>query len=72
MQSVADVLRQRTREDARRLTPGERIALALSLGDGDARLFAAARGVSVDEARRLLRARRQHGRRRSSCLEQAP
>lgn len=69
MRSVADQLRE---EDARRvlaLEPAARIALALKLGDDDAALVAAARGISPAAARRLLARQRQAGRRPSKSAE---
>ena len=47
------------------MDPDERIRLALTLGDEDARLYSAATGMSEEEARRRLTATRQSGRRAS-------
>jgi len=69
MASVADQLRRETWEQVRRLTVRERLALALSLGDDDLRLFSKARNVDLESAIALLRRGRQNGRRRSGCFE---
>jgi len=66
MSALATFLRQRTVDDVNRLTAAERIRLALALGDDDLRLFCAATGLDVHEARRRLVATRQHGRRPSA------
>lgn len=44
------------------MSPAERIALALALGDDDLAIFAATQGLDRDEARRRLRATRSSGR----------
>ena len=69
MKSVADALRaqRRTAETSRSTTA--RLRDGLALGERDARLLSSARGVSVDEARRLLARQRQQGRRRSISHE---
>lgn len=66
MSALAGYLRDRALEDVRRMTPLERIRLALSLGDDDLRVFCAASGLEPDEARRRLVAARQAGRRFSA------
>jgi hypothetical protein len=71
MRSVADIFREQTREEATRLTPADRIALALALGDDDAAMLANWRGISVPEARRVIRRSRDVGRHRS-CASEAP
>jgi hypothetical protein len=65
VKSVADELRARSRRALAQMSPAERLALALRLGDDDADLFGRARGLSRDEAVRQLRAQRQRGRRPS-------
>jgi hypothetical protein len=62
MQSVADELRSSGRAAVLRLAPLDRVRLSLELGDSDARQFAAAKGVPVAEARRMLSAARGVGR----------
>lgn len=68
MKSVADRLRAEDRQRLLRLSPAERVALALALGERDLEAFRRARGVSRGDARRLLERQRQEGRRRSRCL----
>ena len=63
--SVADQLREDNRRRLLRLTPAERIALALRLGEEDIHLYAAAHDVSRFEARARLRRTRHFGRQRS-------
>jgi len=65
MRSVADELRQRTREATEGLSPAERVDLALRLGDEDLELFCRAQNVDRVEALRRLRTQRQKGRRPS-------
>jgi hypothetical protein len=62
VRSIADALRERTHTAVARLAPMARVRLALELGDADANLVATSRGVSVDEARRLLARARNLGR----------
>jgi hypothetical protein len=67
MTSVADHLRARTQAQVLALSPRARIALALSLGDDDLRLFVGTSGLDPAEARDRLRASRRHGRTPSAC-----
>jgi hypothetical protein len=69
MRSVADDLRREQRRELAQLTPAERVALALRLGQRAAHTFAATRGLSIAEAQRLLRSRRQRGRQPSRCMD---
>jgi hypothetical protein len=69
VRSVADDLRRELRERGLRLTPAERVALALRLGDEDANRLATARGMSIEEARLLIRRSRQAGRTPSRAAE---
>ncbi len=55
-----------------RRSPGERVLLALALGDEDVATFARARGLDEDAARRELGRRRQHGRIRSASASGPP
>jgi hypothetical protein len=66
MRSIADDLRIESRRDLAGRTPAERIALAFRLGDDDIALVCAARGLTPDDARRLIAGSRQHGRIRSA------
>jgi hypothetical protein len=68
MRSVADDLRDESRAADERLTPEERIELALRLGDEDLETFRSARGLDVETARRLLQLQRQTGRQPSKCI----
>lgn len=68
MSSIAHQVREQHLRDVRQLTPLERLLLALSLGDDDLELYAAAHGVSRTEAFRALQGQRQKGRRFSRCL----
>jgi hypothetical protein len=66
---VAEYFRADTlARDAAR-TVAERVAQALELGDADVVTFAAARGLTEEDARRQLDRQRQHGRTRSACHE---
>jgi hypothetical protein len=53
------------------LSAGERVALALRLGDDDLEVFRAARGLGREEALRALRRARQAGRHHCGCLRGA-
>jgi hypothetical protein len=70
MRSVADRLRLEDREAVLRLSPAERVALALSLGERDLDAFGASHRPPLprEEARRILERRRQAGRRPSACM----
>ncbi len=69
MTSVADQLRDETRRRVLEMSPAARVELALRLGDEDARLYAAANGVTEAEARLVLARRRQAGRQPSKSAE---
>jgi hypothetical protein len=62
MPSVADALRRETLQNLGRLSPEERIALALRLGDEDVSLYHRAHGVPSSDARTALRRARAIGR----------
>ncbi len=68
MRSVADLLREEDRRDVRSMTPTERVALALALGERDLETFRAGRGLVAATATRTLERRRQAGRRPSACM----
>lgn len=72
MRSVADALRREDREALAALTAGARVVLALRLGARDLDAFRLSRRppLSPDDADRLLRRRRQQGRRPSRCLQE--
>ena len=67
MRSVADILRLDSARRVAQLSVGERIDLALRLGDEDVALYRAAHGVTDAEARRALRRARAAGRLPSRC-----
>jgi len=71
MSGVAERLRLEDRRALAALTPAERVALALALGERDLELFRNARRppLSRRDAERLLGRQRQVGRRRSRCHE---
>lgn len=66
MRSVADDLREDTRRRMQRLSAVERVRIALELGDADAAALAAARRITVAEARAVIARSRSIGR-RPSC-----
>jgi len=72
MRSVAESLRQNDRAALAAMSPDERVALALALGERDLETFRLAQDspLSRPEAVRVLERRRQAGRRRSACLEE--
>ena len=65
---VADELRAEQREHVLRMTPQERLALAVRLGEDDLANFMAANGLSREEAVAQLKRQRQAGRRHSRCM----
>jgi hypothetical protein len=60
---VAEELRRDTVLEMLSLSPAERMALAQRLGMEAVDAFAAARGLSHDEALRLIQQQKQRGRR---------
>ncbi len=72
MRSVVDALKDEDRRALAAMTPAERVALALRLGARDLETFRLAHDPPLDRdtADRVLRRRRQEGRRRSRCLEE--
>lgn len=72
MRSVADALKREDREALAALGPAERVALALRLGARDLAAFRLTQSppLAPDDADRLLRRRRQQGRRPSRCLQE--
>jgi hypothetical protein len=67
MRSVADELRVRNVERVLELPVGERVALALSLGDDDAAIYAKTNAIELSAAIARLRASRSRGRRPSAA-----
>jgi hypothetical protein len=72
MRSVADVLRAEDRQAVAALAPAARVALALRLGARDLEAFRLAHDPPLERAAadRVLRRRRQRGRRPSRCLQE--
>jgi hypothetical protein len=68
MTSVAERLRQQDRERMRRMTPAERVAEALALGEAAIALHASAHGLDRETARRRLERAAQAGRRPSRVM----
>jgi hypothetical protein len=69
--TVALELRLERLREPSRLSPGERVARALELGEFDLEIFRLARGLEPAEAKRILRRNRQLGRRNSPCMLQS-
>ncbi|HVT57141.1 MAG TPA: hypothetical protein VHR45_01970 [Thermoanaerobaculia bacterium] len=68
MRSVVEELRVADREMIARLSPGERVALALRLGDADLDALCRARRIDRATAIRLLERQRQTDRTPSACM----
>ena len=66
---MSDDFRQEEREYLLALSPAERVALALRLGERDLQAFRRARGLGREEAIRELERQRQRGQRPSGCIE---
>ena len=69
MSTVAETLREDSRERQRSMTPAERLAEALRLGRAAITVYAAAHGLERDEAFRRLERGSQAGRRRSAVMD---
>lgn len=69
MRSVADEFRERDREAILKLSPEERIELALKLGDDDLAILCQTQGIDRETAIRLIQRRRQAGRTPSACMD---
>ena len=70
MSRVADILRAENLERLRRMTPTERLAEALALGDAAIDAYAAAHGLEREEARSRLEQASQAGRLFSRVMSQ--
>lgn len=68
MLTISERLRQEDRDRLRRMTPEERLAEALALGDEAIEAYATANGVDREEARRRLEQAGQAGRRPSRVM----
>ena len=69
MKPVATVLRARSDAEIRRMSPAERVELALRLGDEAIESIRTTHGVDRRTAIRLLERQRQATRRPSACLD---
>jgi hypothetical protein len=67
---VAEEVRAAHQADVMALTPGERVELSFRLGEQAVANLAAARGISREEALKIIRQQSQHGRRPSACMEE--
>jgi len=70
MSSVAERMRQESRERPRAMTAAERMNEALALGKAAIVAYVAAHGVDYDEARRRLELSAQAGRRASRAMRE--
>jgi hypothetical protein len=70
MSTVAETLREDSRERMRRMTPAERLAEALRLGRAAIEAYAAAHRLDRQEARRRLERGSQAGRRPSRVMHE--
>jgi cell division inhibitor SulA len=68
MSTVARTLREESRARLLRMTPAERLAEALRLGQRAIASYAAAHGLDHEEARRALERAAQAGRRYSRVM----
>jgi hypothetical protein len=65
--ALAERLRSEQRAELAERSAGQRVALALELGERALALYCAVSGLTRAEARRLLERRAQTRRRRSDC-----
>ncbi|HEY2772658.1 MAG TPA: hypothetical protein VGK20_01270 [Candidatus Binatia bacterium] len=65
MKSVADTMRRELDAEVARMSPEQRVELALRLGQEAIDTLASASGISRDEAREIFRRNNQIGRRPS-------
>jgi len=70
MSTVGETLQEDSRERLRRMTPAERLAEALRLGQAAIAAYAAAHGLDHAEARRRLERAAQAGRRPSGVMHE--
>jgi len=66
---LAQELRDKQRAEMLALTPGERVQLAVELGETALRNLMSAQGVDRQTARRMTRRGRKAGRKPSSCMD---
>lgn len=65
---VAEQLRQEQIEAIRQMTPSERVALALELGERDLEAYMAVQKSDRETAVRAIQREHQNGRRPSRCM----
>lgn len=63
------MLRAEQMEEIRRMTPGERVALAFELGERDLQIYLAFQRVDRQTALDAIRRSHQAGRRFSRCMQ---
>ena len=68
---LAEQLRQEQIEAIRRMTPAERVALALELGERDLAFYMAFQKIDRETAVRAIRREHQAGRRASRCMSES-
>jgi hypothetical protein len=68
---VAEAVRQEQIEEIRQMTPDERVALALHLGDRDLQIYMSVQGIDIDTAVTTIRQSHQVGRRFSRCMQES-
>jgi hypothetical protein len=68
MRSVADSLRREDVESAARMSPVQRLELALALGRRDVEAYCRSHGGDPRSAIRIFERQRQAGRTRSRCM----
>jgi hypothetical protein len=66
--NISERLQAEDRERLRQMTPEERVAEALALGDEAIAIYAAAHGVDREEARKRFERAAQTGRRPSGVM----
>ena len=69
MTSVATELREKNRDETRRLTTKRRLELGFELADEALAAYMRTSGLDHEEAIRRMERRRQRGRRRSACMD---
>lgn len=68
---VAEQLRREQVEQIQQMTPGQRVALALKLGERDLRVYMAFQKMDRGAALKAIRRSQQIGRRYSRCMDES-
>ena len=68
---VAEAVRQDQIDEIRRMTPDERVSLALHLGNRDLQIYMSVQRVDLDTAVTTIRRSHQVGRRFSRCMQES-